>query len=75
MLLVRRLMSEAANVIFKKAKERVYRVIPLSGSGPGNAAGAAVKPSKTVINGMWHNTIQCAGRTDDLTVCCVLVIE
>jgi hypothetical protein len=57
MLLVRRLMSEAANVIFKKAKERVYRVISLPGSGPGNAAGAAVKPNKTVINGTWRITV------------------
>jgi hypothetical protein len=50
-------MSEAANVIFKKAKERVYRVISLPGSGPGNAAGAAVKPNKTVINGTWRITV------------------
>jgi hypothetical protein len=73
-LLVPRLMSEAANVVFKKAKERVYRVLPLPGSSGANsnAVSATGKPNKTVVNGTWLNTIQCASRTDDLTVCCVV---
>jgi hypothetical protein len=61
-------------VIFKKAKERVYRVIPLPGSSGANssavnATSATGKPIKAVANGM--GSVQCAIRNDYLTVLCV----